>query len=84
MVNKYEVIEYIMSSNTGIQALKKMEIKWISWGAILKEEEELATLVVEFSASEYANVAMDYNILIGQKIYWGVVYNRKYKSIQCF
>lgn len=84
MTNKNRAIEHIKTSNTDIEDLQGMDIKSIGWRNIPKASQELASLVIEFSTPEYANAALDYNILIGQKVYTGVVFNKACKSMQCF
>ena len=84
MTNKDRAIEHIKASNTDIEGLQEMDIKWIGWRNIPKAGQELASLVIEFFTLEYANAALDYNILIGQEVYAGVVLNRACKSMQCF
>lgn len=64
-----------------IEGLQGMDVKWISWRNAPKAGQELASLVIEFSTPEHANAALDYNILIGQEVYAGVVFNRACKSM---
>lgn len=84
MSNRDQAIKYIQASNTDIEDLQGMDIKWIGWRNAPKPGQELASLVIEFSTPEYANAALNYNILIGQEVYAGVVFNRACKSMHCF
>lgn len=43
--------------------------------------QKLAFLVIEFSTPAYANAALDSNILLGQKVFGGIVFNKACKSI---
>lgn len=82
--NRDRAIEHIKASNTDIEDLQGMDIKWIGWRNAPKPGQELASLVIEFSTPEHANAALDYNILIGREVYAGVVFNGACKSMQCF
>lgn len=84
MTNKDCVIKHIKASNTDIKGLQGMDIKWIGWRSVPKPGQELTSLVIEFSTPEYANATLDYNVLISQEVYAGVVFNRTCKSMQCF
>lgn len=84
MTNKDRAIKHIKASNTDIKGLQGMDIKLIGWRRVSKPGQELASLVIEFSTPEYANAALDYNVLIGRELYAGVVFNRACKSMQCF
>ena len=84
MTNKDRAIEHIKASNTDIEGLQGMDIKWIGWRSVPRLGQELASLVIEFSTPEHANAALDYNVLIGREVYAGVVFNRACKSMQCF
>lgn len=57
-----------------IKDLQEIDIKWIGWRNAFKLSQELVSLVTEFSN----------NILIDQKVYARLVFNRVYKSMQCF
>lgn len=69
IINKDQAIEHIKASNTDIEGLQGMNIKWIGWRNTPKAGQELASLVIKFSTPEHANVALDYNILIDQEVY---------------
>ncbi len=84
MTNKDRAIEHIKASNTEIEGLQGMDIKWMGWRNIPKAGQELASLVIEFFTPEHTNAVLDYNILIGREVYAGVVFNRVCKSMQCF
>lgn len=84
MSNRDQAIEHIKASNTDIEDLQGIDIKWIGWRNAPKPGQELASLVIEFSTPEHANAALDYHILIGQEVYAGVVFNRACKPMQCF
>lgn len=81
MTNENQAMEYIKVSNIDIKGLQGINIKWIGQKNILKAGQELALLVIKFFIPKYANAALDYNILISQEIYIGVVFNRKCKFI---
>ncbi len=84
MTDKNCAIKYIKASNTDIEGLQGMDIKWIGWRNIPRLGQELASLAIEFSTSEHANATLDYNVLIDREVYAGVVFNRACKSMQCF
>ncbi len=84
MTNKDRAIEHIKASNTDIEGLQWMDIKWIRWRIVPRLGQEFASLVIEFSTQEHTTAALDYNVLIGREVYAGVVFNRACKSMQCF
>lgn len=77
-------MKHIKFSNTNIIILKKIKIKWINWHTIPNKKQDLALLAIKFLILKLANIVLDFNILIRQKVYIDVVYNRLYKSMQFF
>lgn len=76
---KKEIIQHIKETNKDIKKVQGIDIKWIEQHNILKARQELASLVIEFSTPIYTNVALDYNIVLSQKVFGVVVFNRACK-----
>ena len=65
MREKKKIIQHMKESNKDIERLQEIDIKQKEWRGVPKARQELASLVIEFSPLVYANIALDYNILLG-------------------
>lgn len=78
------MISHFKKSNKNIEKLQRINIKLIKYYSMPKTRQKMASLVIKISNLIFPNAVLNCIIFLCQKVFGGVVFNRKCKFLQYF